>query len=151
MKPIKEVKTTNLRILFYEYDKEHPITYKAFAERLDERADVMGKYLSGIIEISDEKIVKWCRITSKPFSFFYDEHSTPPWPPQKKSYRLMTPDERLMLTAESYVEYHPGIKKLGKITVFLKMVSDELQRVLPPDVLVQNSLLRNFVETFKSP
>lgn len=89
MRPIKEVKYNNLRRLFYEHDSTHPITYKAFAETLEERADVMGKYLSGRFEIPDVKILKWCSITSLPFSFFYDEHDAVPWPPQKKSYRMM--------------------------------------------------------------
>lgn len=149
MRPIIEVKTNNLRRLFYEYDKSCPITYKAFAEALEERADVMGKYLAGRFEIPDDKIAKWCRVTARPFSFFYDEYETVPWPPQKKSYRMMPPHERLALVAEDFVEYNAGTRRIDKIVAFLQLVCEELLLVVPEEELMKRSVLRLFVENFR--
>lgn len=151
MRPIKEVKYNNLRRLFYEHEHEHPITYKAFAEMLEERADVMGKYLAGRIEIPDDKIVRWCGITDKPFSFFYNDRPTPPWPPQKKSYRMMPLHERLALAAEDYVEYTPKARKMERITAFLRLVSEELERVVPDEYLSQSPILTHFLESLDLP
>lgn len=150
MRPIKEVKYNNLRRLFYEYDSAHPITYKAFAETLEERADVMGKYLSGRFEIPDVKILKWCSITSLPFSFFYDEHDAVPWPPQKKSYRMMAVHERLALAAEDYVEYKVGTRRWDKIVAFLQLVCAELLHVVPEEELTKRPVLRLFLDHFKT-
>lgn len=150
MRPIKEIKNNNLRRLFYEYDYEHPITYKAFAEVLDERADVMGKYLSGILEIPDDKIVKWCNITLKPFSYFYDEHPVSRWPPQKKSYRMMPVYERLVLASEDFMTYNADMRRMDKIVAFLEIVCNELQRIVPEEELARSPVLRLFVEHFRA-
>lgn len=150
MRPIKEVKNNNLRRLFYEYDNELPITYKAFAEALEERADVMGKYLAGHLEIPDDKIIKWCNITLKAFTFFYDEHDAVPWPPQKKSYRMMPALERLVLVAEDYVEYNAGTRRIDKIAAFLQVVCKELLHVVPEEELTKNPVLRLFVDYFRA-
>ena len=149
MKKIKEVKYNNLRRLFYIYDKQHPITNKEFAKILHERNDVIGKHLSGQYEIPDEKITKWCDIVQLPPSFFYDEHPTAHWPPQKKSYRYMPLEDRLALAAEDYREYNRGTRKLAKIIEYLKLVCDELLRVVPKEALDRSPILRHFVDTFK--
>lgn len=148
MKPIREIKCINLRRYFCIMSEERPITYKEFAEQLQERPDLMGKMLAGQYEIPDEKIVKWCGITGLPFSFFYDEHPTPPWPPEKKSYRMMQPDERLLLAAEDYVAYHPNAKRTEKMNQVLRLVCEELVRVVPEETLDQSTILRHFMECF---
>lgn len=150
MKPIKEIKYNNLRRYFYMLNDEIPITYKEFAERLQERPDLMGKMLSGQYEIPDEKIVKWCGITELPFTFFYDEHQNPPWPPEKKSYRLMPPDERLLLVAEDYIAYNPKAKRTEKMNQVLRLICEELVRVVPEETLVKSAILRHYVECFRS-
>lgn len=148
MKPIQDIKYINLRRYFYIKSEEHPITYKEFAEDLQERPDLMGKMLSGQYEIPDEKIVKWCANKGLPFSFFYDEHPAPPWPPEKRSYRMMPPDERLLLAAEDYVAYRPNAKRMEKMNQVLRLVCEELIRVVPEEVLAKSSILRHFVECF---
>ena len=148
MKPIREIKYINLRRYFYIKSEERPITYKQFAEDLQERPDLMGKMLSGLYEIPDDKIVKWCGITGLPFSFFYDEHPTPPWPPEKRSYRMMQPDERLLLAAEDYVEYNPNAKRMEKMNQVLRLICEELIRVVPEETLAKSAILRHFVECF---
>lgn len=151
MKTIREIKYINLRRYFYALSKERPITYKEFAEHLQERPDLMGKMLAGQYEIPDDKIVKWCAITGLPFSFFYEEQTAPPWPPEKRSYRLMPPDERLVLAAEDYVEYNPKATRNGKINAALQLVCEELLKVVPEETLAQSPLLRHFIECFGKP
>lgn len=126
------------------------ITYREFATYLSERADMMGKMLSGQYEITDDKIFKWCNIAELPFSFFYEEHSEVQWPPEKKSYRMMPPADRLILVAEDYVEYSPKAKKSEKMNITLQLVCEELIRVVPKDVLAASPILVHFVECFCS-
>lgn len=148
MKPIREIKCINLRRYFYIMSAEHPITYREFAEHLHERPDLMGKMLAGQYEIPDEKIVKWCGLTELLFSFFYDEHPTPPWPPAKRSYLQLPPDERLTLAAEDLVEYPPQAKRIEKINAALRLACEELIRIVPEETLAQSAILRHFVECF---
>lgn len=149
MQTIREIKFYNLRRYFNAMSSEQPITYKQFAEHLQERPDLMGKMLAGFYEIPDEKIVKWCGITGLPFSFFYDEHPTPPWPPEKKSYRQLTPDERLLRAAEDYVEYKPNAKRIEKINQVLQLASEEIIRIVPKEKLDNSIFLKQLVEYFR--
>lgn len=148
VKPIREIKYNNLRRYFYKRSEECAITYKEFAAHLSERADVMGKMLSGQYEIPDDKIIKWCGITGLSFSFFYEEHFEVQWPPEKKSYRMMPPVDRLILAAEDYVEYSPKARKSEKMNITLQLVCEEMIRVVPEDVLLASPILMHFVECF---
>ena len=146
MKQLFFIKRNNLRRLmacFHKQDKS--LTISQFAERICERNDLTGKYLSGEREIPDETMCRICERLSLPFTYFYDEHPETAWPLQKHSYEDMSEKERLLHVAEGFVEYNKGAKKIDLLTDYIALVRGEILRVIPKEVIHESRILRYFV------